>query len=250
MPELREVFEMTTRQVEPDTGAWRDQELRQRRTSRNRKIGAFIVVGAIVVAAIVVILEARGGGHATTPADRSAPATRETTEVATGFVQAFGAFDADRVISYLAADADISELEQGGVEKLPSMLSLLQGMGYQQLLDHCEEWNSSSAGTDVHCPFAFHAIRSNELGKGPYRGSSFDLTVNDGRVVRASIYFETTRFSPQVWEPFADWISATYPKDGAVMFDASYSNWRLTPKSIRLWRQHSREYVDVVTAPA
>jgi hypothetical protein len=37
--ELREVFEMVTKQAEPDVDAWRDQERRQRRKSRNRKLG-------------------------------------------------------------------------------------------------------------------------------------------------------------------------------------------------------------------
>jgi Tol biopolymer transport system component len=54
MPELKEVFEMVTKQTEPDVGAWKDQEQRQRRTSRNRKIGAFAMVAALLAAAVIV----------------------------------------------------------------------------------------------------------------------------------------------------------------------------------------------------
>lgn len=55
MPELREVFEMATREVEPDTDMLRDQERRQRRSTRNRKVGAFAVAAAIGIGAIVFI---------------------------------------------------------------------------------------------------------------------------------------------------------------------------------------------------
>ncbi len=52
MPELREVFEMVTKQTEPDVDAWRDQEHRQRRAARNRKTGAIVLVAALVLGVI------------------------------------------------------------------------------------------------------------------------------------------------------------------------------------------------------
>jgi len=56
MPELKEVFDMVTKQTEPDIGSWNDQERRQRRSVRNRKVGAFaLVAGLLAVAAIVAI---------------------------------------------------------------------------------------------------------------------------------------------------------------------------------------------------
>lgn len=56
MPEMREVFEMTTKQIEPDVDMFREQEKRQRRSSRNRKIGAFAVAAAIGLVAVVFVL--------------------------------------------------------------------------------------------------------------------------------------------------------------------------------------------------
>jgi hypothetical protein len=38
MPELKEVYEMTTKQVEPDVDPWREQEKRARRTARGRSV--------------------------------------------------------------------------------------------------------------------------------------------------------------------------------------------------------------------
>lgn len=55
MPDLREVFEMTTKQMgEPDLDSWREQEKRQRRASRNRKIGAITLAAVIVVVGVIL----------------------------------------------------------------------------------------------------------------------------------------------------------------------------------------------------
>ena len=49
--------------------------------------------------------------------------------------------------------------------------------------------------------FAFHDIRSDELGLAAFSGSYFLLTVRDGEIVEASKTWATKDFSPQVWEP-------------------------------------------------
>jgi hypothetical protein len=54
MSELREVFEMVTKQTEPDVDAWKDQERRQRKANRNKKIGALALVAVLVVVGVVV----------------------------------------------------------------------------------------------------------------------------------------------------------------------------------------------------
>jgi len=71
MPELREVFEMTTKQMgEPDLDSWREQEKRQRKANRNKKLGAFAVAAAIGVAAVVFAIRLAG------EEDRSQPAVQ------------------------------------------------------------------------------------------------------------------------------------------------------------------------------
>jgi WD40 repeat protein len=76
MPELKEVFEMTTRQVEPDVDAWREQEKHQRRSSRNKRIGAFAVAAALGVAAIVLVLSNRDDPSTNRPGAEPSPAPR------------------------------------------------------------------------------------------------------------------------------------------------------------------------------
>jgi hypothetical protein len=73
MTELREVFEMVTKQTEPDVDAWREQEQRQRRRTRNRRWGALALAAAIGIVAVIVVIRAvddpaepQPGGQGTT----------------------------------------------------------------------------------------------------------------------------------------------------------------------------------------
>lgn len=213
------------------------------------------ILGAAV--AVLLALAACDGGAEAPETDQSPAATAPGTEpsaeeVATGFLEAFGAFDVDGAIGYLAEDAEIAELigsvgsnAVGTLDELRLLLGFLEAAGYRQELGACEETGTSTSGTEVRCPFEFHLFGSDRLGLGPYAaGSRFDLTVEDGRIVTASQDFGTDEFSPQMWEPFADWVSTTHPEDVAVMYaDGSQSGVRLSEESILLWRRYVREYV-------
>ena len=241
MSDIKELYQTVTQQTPPKSGALERQRRRQMRRTVNRKLGAFAVAAAIAVTAVALVVGNWERQGATTPATGM---TAE--EIATGFVEAFGAFDADQAISYLAEDADLTGVG-GSVETLRQTISLLQVIGYEQILGSCQETNSSVVGTVVRCPFDYQDLRSDELGLGPFSGSYYDITVRDGSIVHASERWEIGEFSPQVWEPFAAWVSKTYPKDVAVMYtDRTLSNWRLTRRSIRLWERHTQEYVKVV----
>ena len=82
--------------------------------------------------------------------------------------------------------------------------------------------------------------------RGPYTGNYVRVTVLDGEITRAEIYFETEEFSPQMWEPFADWVSTTYPKDAAVMYVSGLSQESHTDKANALWEEHTKEYTNEV----
>jgi hypothetical protein len=49
-----------------------------------------------------------------------------------------------------------------------------------------------------------------------------------------------------MWDPFAEWVSTNYPEDVAVMYESGFSDYQLTEESIRLWEQHTKEYVKEV----
>jgi hypothetical protein len=177
-------------------------------------------------------------------------------EIATSFVEAYGAFDAEEAITYLAPDATILELigsigahrgVQGTPEELPLLISLLSAEGYRQSLDSCEAQGDSASGTMVYCTFDFHLFGSDQIGLGPYGGSSFDLTVLDGKIVQAAAAFEVEEFSREMWEPFEAWVSEAHPDDATAMYDdETHTGVRLTEQSVRLWRRHVRAYVEVM----
>jgi hypothetical protein len=187
-----------------------------------------------------------------TPANEPAaanPVDGAAQEVTTGFLEAYGAFDTDQAITYLADDADVSGLVSsvgepfppGALEQFPLLVSQLEAEGYKQMLHSCEEVGTSASGTKVPCTFDFHLLGSDEIGRGPYSGSSFELAVRDGEIVQASVTWEIAEFSPQMWEPFYSWTHTTYPKDAEIMYVVG--GVRLTEESTRLWEQHRQDYV-------
>ena len=136
---------------------------------------------------------------------------------------------------------------EGTPDELRLLISLLRAEGYRQTLDSCEAQGDSASGTMVHCTFDFHLFGSDRLGFGPYGGSSFDLTVLDGEIVRAGASFEVEEFSREMWEPFEAWVSEAYPDDATAMYDdETHTGVRLSEESVRLWRRHVREYVEEV----
>jgi hypothetical protein len=241
---------MSTQNVKPDTGVLEPQPKRQHRWSGGKRIGALAAAAvALVLIAALLIIQSREEAPATDQTPVAAGAQENTVnaraeKVATGFVEAYGAFDVEKAMTYLADDATIAVL--GAQDDLRLLSSWLEATGYQQIVDPCEGVGNSASGS-IRCMFAFHALRSGELGRGPFGGSSFDLVVRDGKIVHASQDWEIEKFSPQVWEPFANWVSTVHPKDAAVMYqDDSHSGVRLTEESIRLWELRTREYVEEV----
>ena len=203
--------------------------------SERKRIGALAAAAvAIVLIAAFLIIQSRD----------EASANDQAEGVATSFLEAFGAFDVQQARTYLADDATIGSMTEQ--DELRLLVAYLEATGYKQILNDCEGAGNSDSGS-IHCTFDFHGLRSGEIGRGPFGGSSFDLFVHDGKIVRVTQHWGTEKFSPQMWEPFAGWVSTAHPKDVAVMYtDESHSNVRLTEESVRLWDARTREYVEEV----
>jgi Tol biopolymer transport system component len=123
MSELREVFEMVTKQTEPDVDAWRDQERRQRKANRNKKMGAIAVAAALVIALVAIGIstlgnddvQPAGSGANPTLAPEPAEQTLSIIDVGSGTATAFqappGASDFDftldgTMVAYADVDAN------------------------------------------------------------------------------------------------------------------------------------------------
>ena len=254
MPEMQEVYRMATQKVRPDAGFVDRQHRNQRRRMRNRKYGAIGVVAILGVLAIALAVATRPGGSSTTPASQPPPTFRvdpEAMQVATDFVGAYGASDAERASSSLAEDADISgvvtyERAAGDAhEDLRLTLALLKAEGYRQTVHPCEVTGVGASGSVVSCAFDFHSLGSDKIGRGPFGGSEFMITVRDGKITRALISWDLARFAQQMWEPFTRWVSDTYPADARTMY-ADSGLERLSERSISLWERHVRDYVEQV----
>jgi hypothetical protein len=198
-------------------------------------------IGALVAAAVALVLI---GAFLIIQSRDEASANDQAEGVATSFLEAFGTFDVEQARTYLADEATIASMTEH--DDLGLLISYLEATGYKQILDSCAGVGNSDSGS-VRCTFDFHGLRSGEIGRGPFGGSSFELFVHDGKIVRAKQDWGTEKFSPQMWEPFAGWVSTAHPKDAAVMYtDESHSNVRLTEESVRLWDARTREYVEEV----
>ena len=123
MSELREVFEMVTKQTEPDLDAWREQERRQRKANRNKRIGAIAVAAALVIALLAIGISTQGSddvqpansGSNPTVAPGEAEQKLSIVDVGTGTATAFtappGASDFDftldgSMVAYADVDAN------------------------------------------------------------------------------------------------------------------------------------------------
>jgi hypothetical protein len=139
--------------------------------------------------------------------------------------------------------------------RLSLELALLEGQRVQLTITSCQAAPFGSVTSGV-CGFAFHALGSDVLARGPFTGSTFVYTVRGGKIVEVATNANLDQFASQMRTPFADWVSARYPGDLVVMngrsiFRRAPRGFRHvyghpTQESIRLWEQHPREYVKAV----
>jgi Tol biopolymer transport system component len=152
MPELKEVFDMVTKQTEPDLDSWNQQEQRQRRTARNRKIGG-LAVAAAVIAAVAFALsltlgdtppEKTGGAVSPPPSTDPPPfsATVASTdgqimEVIPGVpIDAFGLqFSPDGQTIAFAQEGSVSTIRRdgSGLRVLDDQADVASGDAHQRL---------------------------------------------------------------------------------------------------------------------
>jgi len=173
MIEERESYEQAFQQFQMAEPAWDRLVGRRDRKRRNQRIGAGVIGIAVFVAAIWVF-GTRVGQETTTPAEPAtvAPGDGKALEVAKNFFAAYGAFDADRAITYLADDVDLSGIGANGIREFRLLLSYLEAIEYRQLHTSCLDVGSSSLETYVHCTYDFHSNGSDQIGRGPYSGTS------------------------------------------------------------------------------
>lgn len=222
-------------------------QLRLAHTRQRRRVT--LAVAASVAAAVAVTLA--GGWLGADRAGDPAQNPDQAEAVAREFLAAYGSFDADNAITYLTDDAIARRW--GTPEQLRLDFAHDRATGYKQTINSCEQEGNSEAGVSLRCTFDMHALRSDEIGLGPYTNNYWSLAVRDGKIVSAQreIAFMTNGFSDQMWEPFAAWVRVEHSDDVVAMYtDESQEIQRVTEDSNRLWEQRTAEYVVVTQIPA
>ena len=220
------------------------------KAARRRRLGwgagALAAAAAVVAVAVVAVTGADDDVPADTVAASGAPAAED---VASGFVTAYAAYDLDRAASYLADDATVLVWSSPqDVDGMRQEAAWSRAVGFRMLPGRCGA--EPEDGSVVVCPFDFHALGSDEIGRGPFSSNELTVTVSDGEIVTAevSLPYWSNGFSDQAWEPFARWVSRAHPKDAAVM----YADWpgvsmqAMTDRANELWERNTRAYVVVV----
>jgi len=203
-------------------------------------VAAAAAAAAVVAVSVPSVLPSRTNDGDAPAGEPETPAVR----VASEFFDAFRSFDRERAASYLAEDADLQIwVLRSGEDAWRRGNRWLEAAGWDPTLLSCEQTGTSALGTYVECAFDYHALHSEQLGRGPYVGALFRCTVDEGEIVAARMSGSSPEFGEEMWDPFAEWLNKTYPDQAAVMYEEPEQEWEsLHPRSIELWRELSLEW--------
>jgi hypothetical protein len=225
-----------------------DERIQVEQQPERPRRGVLVGIAAVIAIVIGALVVFQLTDQAPVADDGPSPDSAAALDTARGFLEAFASFASETAASYLTAD--VLEAEFDGLEGLRLETGFWEATGFKLLVGTCETGEVSPDGIEVRCPYDYHGIRSDEIGLGPYPGSSWSFTIKDGKIVTASneIRFIENGFSAQMWEPFAAWVSQNHPDDAAIMYtDSTRTMQRISEESDRLWEQRSRDYVDIVS---
>jgi hypothetical protein len=222
--------------------------------SRHPRAGS-AAVGLVAAAAVVAAAVWWQGTRDDTVIEPAPPVDVPTQaeQLATDFVEAWADFDRARLASYIA---DGATLTLGPVPGNPDGWRLEnrfdQAAGFGMQLQLCSENFSPGDRIQVGCAFRLQMLRSDQLGRGPYDNSIFNVTVENGKVVDASLYFsgEDSGYDDQMLHPFEAWMDEQHPEDAEVMdafWDPASTKAEINA-SLQLWEQRTHDYVDAVRA--
>jgi hypothetical protein len=226
-------------------------ETLERDLERNRpriRIGwvAAAAAAAAVVEALVVVDASRddGSNPPVGPVDDGA-----ATELASDFMAALAAYDADRATSYLADDAGI-QLRPYTMddESTGPHLRWTRAAELRLLPGRCEPESVSAPATTVACAYDMHGLGSERLGRGPFTDYVLRLTIVDGEIVSGVEEWGSDGFEVTMWEPFTAWLLSNHADDAAFMYDdwPGVNQPALSERSARLWEQNVDRYVRAV----
>jgi len=206
------------------------------RRSPGRMLGIAAAVAAVL--AVFVMVQTRGNNFV---------AAATPTEIATEYLEAYAAFDVERVASMLADDAEVLPWEASEPRDWQRDLEFLDAAGFQILVGECKELSPLADSARVNCEYQAHGLGSDQIGLGPFGGHVFRLLIANGRVTRSFMGFNFSEFGDEMWWPFQAWIEENHPEDFEVLYVRdNLSNQ--TDEAIALWEQRVEDYVAFVNS--
>jgi hypothetical protein len=226
-------------------------EIVPRPTERERGHRRLLTAAAVALCLLAASALALLGRDDAKPA--STPIQPTPLEVANGFVEAYSTYDTDAAARWLADETTPPQpwrppyLFAGPDGDWRLGVRFMEATGIKIIVTSCHEQVTTPLGAVVRCPFAYHALGSDELGHGPYGGSAMDLTISNGKIVAAAVALQTNGFITEMAAPFNAWLRASYPNQIEVLYtDATMTRFRITEESVPAWQQRTREYIDAV----
>lgn len=226
--------------------------------SRNAPL-ALVLVGAFTFGACDDTAESEPASVTSTPVDASdttvaaADPAIPADQLAREFLDAYGAFDTDRALSYLTEDALATGEGNGGAWGSADGFRMAQvGEGayrIKQIVTGCETQGESVDGTKVRCAFDLHAYGSDLIiGRGPYGDNYWDIVVRDGKITSAicTWAYLTNGLSNEMWTPLQTWMTSTHPEDLQTMYPVG--DPPITEEYVRIWEERTRDYAAAVNA--
>ncbi len=187
---------------------------------RRRWIPALTAAAVVAVFGIVALIFFMGD-DSTPPASSSEEIMNQAIAVAEQFVDAYNAYDAERVRALLAEDVDINsptflDLEDlANVDKLEHVMQFNSIVGFQYSPYNCDlSFRPAEATANtflwVLCDYEMDS-RLQEIVGYPRIAGSFGVGVVGGVITRIDDQFPFAEWGPNVDEPFIDWLNAEHP---------------------------------------
>lgn len=215
-------------------------------------------VGGLVAAALVVsgaVLwpgsqEPHSATSPTTPTTSTTPMNADE-QLAHDFVSAYAAFDRRLAASLVGDDATLGLRSEWGKHGWLRQNKLAEALAADTYIDGCFQTETLTPdGTQVGCLYTVDILGLDELGRGPFTGNLYTVTVRGGKVVDFVESVGPNDYDEVAWNPFWSWIQDTHASEIPALQGLDEPD--LAPKEVsrvlRLWKRVGQEYVAALRA--
>ena len=212
-----------------------------------------LVAAALVVSGAVLWPGGQEPDSATSPTSPTSSVTpmNADEQLAHDFVTAYASFDRELAASFVGDDARLSLASNWGENGWLRQNRWNEAMRSDTRIDGCYQTETLTPdGTQVGCLYTYNILGLDELGRGPFSGNLFTVTVRNGKVVDVVESAGANDYDEVGWNPFWTWVEDTRAPDVDALRDVEDPD--LTPKEVsqvlRLWKQVGQDYVAALRA--